>query len=353
MSVKHNVLVVGLGAVGAIYSYVLKRGGNTQVTCVARSNYEATLADGIHIRSRVYGDIPGWKPDRLCRTVKDAADTSYSYVLLTTKSLPDIVPTAAILEPLLSRDYVAKGPLPVFVFVQNGLEVERDVYDAIKGLNVGEPKIISTALWIGTNLLPGNVISHVMASQERLSAGIYRPSFSPDVKNSPEEALILQEFAALFKGTDNKVTVLDEVQRVKFKKNFWNAGLGSSSALTRYPLPAFFREETVEKIVVPQLRAIMQEILSIGRAMGFDENALPSSVVEETIESTARIHKKPDSTHRASILIDLENGRPMELEVVVGVLVRKAKELRVEIPRLELIYSYLYLIQQQILAGKK
>lgn len=235
--------------------------------------------------------------------------------------------------------------------VQNGIGVEKDLYEAVKRLNRGEPKIISTALWIGTNLLPGNVVSHVM--EERLYAGFYRPSYSPDVKNSPEEAAILEDFKKLFEGSTSSLTLLDEVQRVKFRKNFWNAALGTTSSLIRYPLPAFFRGEAQEAAAVPQLRAVMQEILTVGRAMGFDEDALPSTVIEDTLEGSRRLHSRPDSTHRASMLLDLEHGRPMELEVILGVLVKKGKELGVDIPRLELVYSFLYLIQLQILAGNK
>lgn len=91
---------------------------------------------------------------------------------------------------------------------------------------------------------------------------------------------------------------------------------------------------------MPQIRAMMQEILNIGRAMGLSEEALPSSVIESTIASTARIHKSPDSIHKASTLIDLESGKPMELEVLLGELVRKAKELNVATPvSVVVIYS--------------
>lgn len=76
----------------------------------------------------------------------------------------------------------------------------------------------------------------------------------------------------------------------------------------------------------------MLEILAVGRAMGFDEEALPQSVVDITIENTARIHRSPDSTHRPSMLLDLEQGRPLEVEVVIGELVRTAKELHVDVP---------------------
>lgn len=146
--------------------------------------------------------------------------------------------------------------------------------------------------------------------------------------------------------------------------------MGVSSTLIRYPMPAFFRERAAAEVAMPQLRAIMQEILAVGRAIGFDESALPSNTIEQTYENTAALHRAPDSSHRASMLLDLEQGKPMEIEVVLGVLVQKAKEHHVDVPvshlsavysvnliacfqRLELIYSYLYLIQQQLLAGHK
>ena len=87
----------------------------------------------------------------------------------------------------------------------------------------------------------------------------------------------------------------------------------------------------MEAHVIPQVRAMMLEILAVGRAMGFDESALPSEVVESAIESTAQIHKS-NITHRPSMLHDLEHSRPMEVEVVVGDLVRNAREHKVDAP---------------------
>ncbi len=44
---------------------------------------------------------------------------------------------------------------------------------------------------------------------------------------------------------------------------------------------------------------------------------------------------------KPSILLDLENGRPMELEPIVGNVVRMARERGVETPRLDLILAAL------------
>lgn len=88
----------------------------------------------------------------------------------------------------------------------------------------------------------------------------------------------------------------------------------------------------MESLVVPQLRAIMQEVLAIGRAIGFDEQALPSDIINETIDYTALLYKDPVFSMQPSMLIDLDLGRPMEVEPIVGELIKSAKQLHVEAP---------------------
>ena len=156
----------------------------------------------MHIKSLKYGDIPGWRPDRLCSSVSEAAyperkepstggDTNaqrqrvnYSYVVVATKALPGLSSTAEVLRPIFSRSGsqvgltadVVKTPEPksieepVYVLMQNGLNVERELYDALVVENAANgdsgaagsyrPRILSTAVWIGTNLVSENVVEH-------------------------------------------------------------------------------------------------------------------------------------------------------------------------------------------------
>jgi 2-dehydropantoate 2-reductase len=51
--------------------------------------------------------------------------------------------------------------------------------------------------------------------------GIYRPQYQPDVTNTPKEAAVLQDFAHLLEASGSVVHILDEIERVKFRKNFW------------------------------------------------------------------------------------------------------------------------------------
>ncbi|KAF9011907.1 ketopantoate reductase PanE/ApbA-domain-containing protein [Cyathus striatus] len=365
-----DILLVGFGAVGAIYSLILKRSGLARVTAVARSNFDVVNAKGVHFKSQKYGEITGWRPDRLCRSVSEAADRPYSYVFITTKAIPELTKTPKLLEPLLLPSYINIYPQPTYVFLQNGLNVETDLYEALKGLGK-EPSIISTAVWIGTNLLGPNIVEH--NHFDRVQLGVHRHKDFTTVTNTPDELALLQDLGHILKKGGSTVTIFPEIQRMKFSKNLWNLVFASYATLTGYRLPAIFRPppdsgkapyepyvspitaDMIETYSVSSIRATLLELVKLGRALGFpdSEDGLPSSVVDTTIENTRGLHIKPDSTHTPSMLFDLQKGQPIEVEVVVGEVVRMAKEYNVDIPRVETLYSLLLIIQNQIIRQRE
>lgn len=106
----------------------------------------------------------------MCKSVAEAADCAYSYVIITTKSVPEVVKTSTILAPLLSPEYTSKFPQPAYAFVQNGLNVEVDTYHALKALGQEKPRIIGCAVYVLTNLLAPNTVEHAdLVSFESLS----------------------------------------------------------------------------------------------------------------------------------------------------------------------------------------
>lgn len=90
----------------------------------------------------------------------EAADRPYTYVLVTTKAIPELTKTSHVLAPFLSKKYNDRFPQPSYVLMQNGLNVEIELYDSLKVLGKGEPRIISTGVWINTNLIAPNVVEH-------------------------------------------------------------------------------------------------------------------------------------------------------------------------------------------------
>lgn len=71
-----------------------------------------------------------------------------------------------------------------------------------------------------------------------------------------------------------------------------------------------------------------------GRALGFpdSEDGLPSSLVDDIVENTRRLHVSPQSTHKPSMLLDAEKGQAIEVEVIFGEVVRLARERSISTP---------------------
>ncbi|KII92998.1 hypothetical protein PLICRDRAFT_35165 [Plicaturopsis crispa FD-325 SS-3] len=362
-----DVLVVGLGAVGSIYSLILKRSGLARVTAVARSNYDSVNTTGLHFKSRKYGDIPGWKPDRLVKSVAEAADREYAFVVVTTKAIPEVSTTAALLSPFLAPPYTKTYKQPTYVLFQNGLNVEKDLQAALEGLDQDElPRIISASLFIHTNVLAGNVVDH--SDFDRVSMGIYRKGDYTTESNSPTEAYVLSAFGELLETGGTTVTIVPEIQRIKFVKNAYNISVSSLATLTGYTPHALYRappgegasydpyvspatKQLVEEYTIPVVRAVLHEFLALGRAVGFPDSpdGFPSSIVESTMVKSRELHAAPESTHVPSMLLDVRKGRPIEVEVIVGEVVRLAKEKGVAVPRIEMVYALLLVVQNQTL----
>lgn len=72
----------------------------------------------------------------------------------------------------------------------------------------------------------------------------------------------------------------------------------------------------------------------LGRALGYPdtEDGLPSSLVDKVLEGVREIHAKPECTHVPSMLLDAQKNQPIEVEVIVGEIIRMAKEKGVDVP---------------------
>ena len=95
----------------------------------------------------------------MCASVADASDRAYDYVVVTTKAIPELARTPALLAPLLAPAYARAHAQPTYVLFQNGLNVERDLHAAVAALGHA-PRIISTAVYISTAMLGANVVRH-------------------------------------------------------------------------------------------------------------------------------------------------------------------------------------------------
>lgn len=75
------------------------------------------------------------------------------------------------------------------------------------------------------------------------------------------------------------------------------------------------------------IKEIMDEVILVARTSGIHTGTLLEDEAVDIIRKTKPTDFKP------SMLVDLEASRPIEVEVILGEVVRKATEVGVPVPR--------------------
>ena len=97
------------------------------------------------------------------------------------------------------------------------------------------------------------------------------------------------------------------------------------------------------------LADIMAEVLLVARA-SLPPSPAVESILSDSVCGAIIEHENPNSIFRPSMLVDLEAGRPMEVEAIVGGILKRAGARGILIPKLEVIYAGLSVIQRELLA---
>lgn len=196
--------------------------------------------------------------------------------------------------------------------------------------------------------------------------------------NSPEETNPLTSLGNILKAGGTEVNIVPEIHRVKFEKNIWNVTLGSATVLTRHSFQSMFRPPTItlenpdfdpatmpyaqigdtiipaaSKLIaehtIPFLYETILEIFAVGNALfppvtadtestgsnkesNITNTLFPEEKARDILKWMATMGSKATSAEVPSILVDVDSGRPTEVEVLIGEVVRAGKQLGVPIP---------------------
>ncbi|KAI0322501.1 6-phosphogluconate dehydrogenase C-terminal domain-like protein [Amylostereum chailletii] len=332
-----DVCVVGLGAIGTFYACALERTGKVRVTAVCRSNFDILSQRGVELVSDRLGTNV-WKPHRAVRNPAEAADRRYRFVICAVKALPDVLPTSKLLAPLLSS-------ADTFVLVQNGIDIHKDLQDAQP-----DAEIISSCAWSDATTVDGGR-RVVQAGPDGLTSGVH---WSSSNKNATEEkgAESLQLLHDLLSQGGVQSEITDDISAARWRKVLWNAVISTLCTVTQSPVADILSSDQLPTML-PVVEAVMAEVVSVARGMGIDASKLPeqsaTSVIEGCMNQYSDTRSPNPSRFKPSMLVDLEAGRPMEVEPIVGNVVRAARSCGVAVPRLEMLYAQLKVMQRRLL----
>jgi 2-dehydropantoate 2-reductase len=296
-----KIVVFGAGAVGTFFGGLLVRGGQ-DVSFVARgAQLEALRNGGIRIESSLLGEIHVAR----VHAVEQAAEISKADLVLICVKSHQTAAIGADVAAMLSDRGVA-------VTLQNGVES-----DEILASTVGRERVIPGVVYVGATVARPGVVSHVAAGTIALGApdGV-DPSRLPAVRD-------------VLAKSGQPVRISSEINRDRWRKLIWNASFNTVSAITRL--------EPAELLALPAtrelLRAMMLEVVVVARAGGVP---MRDEDVDDQITWTERA-----GAIRTSTTVDRERGREMEIDALIGVVVRQGRARGVATPYSAAVHALL------------
>ena len=308
--------VVGAGATGGFLGAHLARSGQ-EVLLVARGPHlAAMLRRGLTVRSG--GEEFTAHPD--C-TDDLAAIGGAEVVFLTLKAhaIPALAPALGAALGKGAALVSAQNGIPWWYFPDRHLEAVDP--GGVIARSIPYESVVGCVVYPATSVVEPGVIEHVEGT--RFSLG------EPDGSRSDR----VQAIAAALVKAGLKAPVQTRIRGEIWLKVLGNATLNPISALTR----ATLREIVTSPATRDLVRQLMEEVDSVARAEGVE---VPLSI-EKRMEGAAAT-----GDHRTSMLQDLEQKRPLEIDALLGAVVELAETSGVEVPALRTVYGLTKLLDE-------
>ena len=107
--------------------------------------------------------------------------------------------------------------------------------------------------------------------------------------------------------------------------------MGVISAMSGYPWHSWILLPAAQATMKELFPALTAETIAVGRAIGLTEEQLPYNAGELIVEMSIELVRS-GVKHTPSILLDVMNRRPIEVEGTLGFLVKKGRSHDVAIP---------------------
>jgi 2-dehydropantoate 2-reductase len=316
-------LIVGAGAIGGYIGARMAHAG-ADVTLFARGPHLRAMQEhGVQVKS-AEGDFVA-RPT-IAGSLEKVGPVDVVFLGVKAHSLPQLAPH---LKPVL-------GPETTVVSTQNGipwwyfqgfggewegLRLERVDPGGVISSAIEARQVVGSIVYFSTEITSPGVIQHMEGN--RISIG------EPDASRSERCRRIAEALIA----SGLRCPVTTRIRHEIWVKVLGNASLNPVSALTRATLAQMLRDPGVSTVI----RNIMQEVEAVSRKLGME---LPVSI-EQRMAGAEKVGE-----HKTSMLQDLEMGRPMELEALVGSVVELGERVGLSMPYTRTVYNCAKLLAQ-------
>ncbi len=297
----HKILIVGTGGVGGYLGAQLIRHTGAEVSFLARGNHlEAIQKNGllVHDNNETYTVHPHAAVDD--PTTLEAFDL----ILLTVK--------ATALEATLPTLSTAVASHTIVLPLLNGVEHDSTVRRCYPDAQVldGHIYILSNLTAPGTLKRKGKVLRLVWGGP----GGV-----------DPETA---GKLTALFDAAHIGHKHADDIRQASWRKYLFISSFAVLTSKYRVPMDTVYANHRDE------LETLMHEIISLAQAKGI---ALGEAEFLSAMKQASQV--TPGA--KTSMQLDIEAGKPAEIEALCGYIVREGKQMKVNVPEMQKMYDSL------------
>ncbi len=305
-----KLCVYGAGAIGGLMAAKLAAKGDVEVTVIARGPHLAAMqAKGLVLRSDGAESIV---PVRAVASAEEAGPQDYVVVTLKAHSLPS---AAKQMQPLLGPETAvvsAVNGIPWWYFHKlagpfEGRRVESVDPGGVVSALLPPERAIGCIVYPAAEVPEPGVIEHTYG--DRFTLGEPDGSRSARV-NALSEAMIAAGF---------KAPVRPKIRDELWVKLWGNMAFNPISALTTVTLDVLIADDGQ--------RGVARQMMLEGQAVAEKLGVRFAIDVDKRIAGGAEV-----GAHKTSMLQDLERGRPMEIDALLGAVVELAELVGVEVP---------------------
>jgi len=316
-------LIAGAGAIGGYIGARMAQAG-FDVTLFARGPHLRAMQDrGVQVKSS-QGDFVA-RPT-IASSLAEVGPADVVFLGVKAHGLPQLAPQ---LKPVLGPDTAVvstQNGIPWWYFQGfggewDGLRLERVDPGGVIASAIEVHRVVGSIVYFSTEITAPGVIQHIEGN--RISLG------EPDGTRSDRSRRIAEALIA----SGLRCPVTTRLRHEIWVKAMGNASLNPVSALTRATLVQMVRDPGVCAVI----RNIMQEVEAVAHKLGME---LPVSI-DQRIAGAEKVGE-----HKTSMLQDLEAGRPMELEALVGAVVELGESVGLPMACTRTVYNCTKLLAQ-------
>jgi 2-dehydropantoate 2-reductase len=319
-----RIVIAGAGAIGGYIGARLARVGADVVLFARGPHLEAMKERGLRVvspdgdfevRPQVAGDLGSiGRADVVFLGVKAHALTGLAPQLRTLFGADTIVVST-------------QNGIPWWYFQGHGgeldgLRLERVDPGGVIAAAIEPRRIVGSLVYFSTDIAEPGVIHHTEGN--RVSFG------EPDGTRSERS----RQIAETLIGAGFRCPVTTRFRHEIWVKLLGNVAFNPISALTGATLVEMVRHPDVARVI----RDVMIETEAVAAKLGIE---LPISI-DQRMAGAEKV-----GAHKTSMLQDLEAGRPLELEAVVGAVVELGDRLGVAMPATRAVYAAAKLLDEK------